>query len=812
MKTKKTILRTRIKWILSLSLTIIAILICYGAFAQAKRYGSRTNNDNNAIRASAAQAIDLPQQPPDAESDPQFRELRRRFIESYLGLGSVSSVEHAKALAAARALPVSPLLGSWVYQALTPLSNQDGGSPCTTPVPQSTFCGASARIDAIAVDPTSADIVYVGTNGGISKSVDGGQEQWTYLSANLSSQSIKSIAIDPLAHNIVYAGTGVAGTGVTPSYGIGIYRSTDSGATWKTFGLSQFSGKTVGKIAIDPVTAGSGTSTTLYASVTDGNQSVWKSTNSGTNWTQILTPTGNGDAGPFYDLAIAPPGPLAPATLYSVRPNGLFKTTDGGTTWSGSIHPRGTPPNPSAAGCIVFVNNTLYIAFTEGNGTTSWVTVAYSGNGGTSWTEVNPAPAGLSCFGVDPSNANRMFVGDASQTAMRYSLDGGSTWIVVGMNMHADNRSMAFCPKNPPGIDRIYLGNDAGLYRADYNGVGSITWYTKNESLPGALMYGVSISSDDHMVIGTQDNGTQKGYAGQDPPWKMQKGGDGWKPKIDQTTSSKSYLIYYENEDQHDNCHIIPPDGKYRIWTDGGLHTSAAPWLLVDGNPNPANVTPNEANCELCSFFPGMFVAPSNSMRVLMGFQNVWRSTDSGSSWHQLGGGPSGIDPNLVVEVLYEANSNPDYIYATTGGQHESTGHHVWVTTDSGGSWAPRNTGLPAGVGIRGINVHPNVPGTAYLACDVGVYKTTDTGGTWTAAGLSGLGCYDVAIDPANPEHIFAATTAGVYFSTNGGSNWSATVGIPAGVTVTSLSLNATSRHLAASTYGRGAYVLDLSQ
>src|SRR4029077_5945562 len=88
--------------------------------------------------------LSIPQQPPDAESDPQFRELRRRFMESYLGLGNVSSVEHAKALAAARAVPVSPLLGSWVYQALTPLSNQDGGSPCTTPFQQSTFCGASA--------------------------------------------------------------------------------------------------------------------------------------------------------------------------------------------------------------------------------------------------------------------------------------------------------------------------------------------------------------------------------------------------------------------------------------------------------------------------------------------------------------------------------------------------------------------------------------------------------------------------------------------------------------------------------------------
>src|SRR5206468_12939797 len=137
---------------------------------------------------------------------------------------------------------------------------------------------------------------------------------------------------------------------------------------------------------------------------------------------------------------------------------------------------------------------------------------------------------GLTCFGVDPSYPSRIFVGDAGQVRFRYSLNGGATWLLISSGMHRDVRSIAFCPLNPPNIDRNYVGTDGGIYRADYNGIeSSITWYSKNDNFAGALMTGISISSDDHIAIGTQDNGTQIGWAGQNPPWTMIWGGDGSK-------------------------------------------------------------------------------------------------------------------------------------------------------------------------------------------------------------------------------------------------------------------------------------------
>ena len=116
--------------------------------------------------------------------------------------------------------------------------------------------------------------------------------------------------------------------------------------------------------------------------------------------------------------------------------------------------------------------------------------------------------------------------------------------------------------------------------------------------------------------------------------------------------------------------------------------------------------------------------------------------------------------------------------------------------------------------GISAVTVDPINYLTAYLACDSGVYKTTDMGMTWTQRipqPLQNLIYRDVAIDPANPQHIFAASNAGVFASTDGGVTWgNMSDGIPAGMTVSALSFNAMSRQLAASTYGRGVYILNL--
>jgi photosystem II stability/assembly factor-like uncharacterized protein len=806
MKTIKSIFVTKCVLLIS-AIIVVTSLICYAALSQANHDDSR----RDAVASPATQIPDSGREALENENNPDFVKQRREWIDRFLGLGPALSPEaYAKALAEARAVPLAPLVQTWTFQALSPMENNYGG-------------GASARTDAIAVDPTNADIVYVGSEGGLSKSTDGG-ENWTNLLGNLYWQSISSIAIDPVAPNIIYAGTGT-----NTRFGTGIYRSTDSGATWsQVLGVSQFTGKTVRRIAIDPRTAGSATTTTLYASVTgSGTHSAWKSTNSGVTWTLIRSATGAGGGVTLYDIAIDPSN--SPSTIYVAAPDGLFTSANG---FSASIHPRGTPPCPSAPACLAFVNSTLYIAFRECPGgnpcspqCTPRTTIARSTNGGSSWNDLpqpcaatTPFPcADLGAFGVDPAHPGRIFVGGGG--LLVYSLDGGITW---GHNscepgttcVHPDIHSLAFCPTNS---QRNFLGTDGGIYRADYGGSGAMNWLDKNQNLAGSLMYGLSISSDDHIVMGNQDNGTQLGWLGRNPPWRLIFGGDGFKPRIDQNNSSKFYFTQY-------GC-VVSPD-----W--------GAPYRTTDGGTTSVPVTPHGAFGERSSFFPAMFVTSGNSARVIMGFRNIWRSTDSGDSWTRIGGTPCatpsptpscdfalqtdcGVEPSPTpgtATAVYEAPSNTNVIYAVFDSSR------LWVTQNANAgippgvdaTWTNRTNSLPGG--IQAVTIDPVNPQIAYVACNSansGLYKTTNMGMTWTQLGtqisLPYLGCWDLAIDPANASHIFVATGAGVYASTDAGTTWGGyDGGIPIGMAVTSLSFNATSRQLAASTYGRGAYVLDL--
>jgi photosystem II stability/assembly factor-like uncharacterized protein len=161
-----------------------------------------------------------------------------------------------------------------------------------------------------------------------------------------------------------------------------------------------------------------------------------------------------------------------------------------------------------------------------------------------------------------------------------------------------------------------------------------------------------------------------------------------------------------------------------------------------------------------------------------------------------------------TVKSVAEAHSNTNVIYVVCDRLR------VFVTTNAGpnASWTtitPNTTGF-----INGVIVDPSNSATAYLACDVGVYKTTNTGASWTLLQAPANLLYqDIAIDPDSTQHVYAAAFAGIYSSMNGGGTWSnITAGIPQGMEVTSLSFNRTSHKLAASTYGRGAYILDVGQ
>jgi photosystem II stability/assembly factor-like uncharacterized protein len=194
--------------------------------------------------------------------------------------------------------------------------------------------------------------------------------------------------------------------------------------------------------------------------------------------------------------------------------------------------------------------------------------------------------------------------------------------------------------------------------------------------------------------------------------------------------------------------------------------------------------------------------------------QHVVRTLDGTASpvvWTSIGTDPlpSGTPGvTAVVTAASEAPNNSNVIYAVTN--YDT----VFVTENAGlgiGATWQQVTEYRTPGGISTVKVDPTNYQIAYLACDSGIYKTTDMGASWTQYGTANLIYRDVAIDPTYPQNLFAASNAGVFASTDGGMTWgSMSEGIPTGMVVSSLSFNAASRQLAASTYGRGVYLLNV--
>ena len=215
------------------------------------------------------------------------------------------------------------------------------------------FQTVSGRVADMAVDPGDPNTFYVASaGGGVWKTTDGGGS-YVPLTDYLGDTAMGSIAVAKSQPSVIYAGTGEANNSGDSKYGIGLLKSTDGGATWSVIpgppdgsGLGAFVRRAISRIVVDPTDA-----LTVYLTVTDfaanglgDNTGVWKTTDGGSTWTNTTAAAGLTSFEPYSDLVIDPTiDPVAhhPLTLYTAigdifgsTANGIYKTTDGGTTWT----------------------------------------------------------------------------------------------------------------------------------------------------------------------------------------------------------------------------------------------------------------------------------------------------------------------------------------------------------------------------------------------------------------------------------------------------------------------------------------------
>jgi photosystem II stability/assembly factor-like uncharacterized protein len=653
------------------------------------------------------------------------------------------------------------------------------------------------RVVDMAVDPRHAKTLYIAAaGGGVWKSTDEGST-FTSVWPTDYTQTMGALAMGP--DGTLWAGTGEAnpaGGGMT-YFGNGVYKSADGGKTWQNVGLT--GSAAIGRIVVNPqnpdevwaAAAGS-----IYLS--SSQRGIYHTTNGGKTWQLALAPRDDTTGG--IDIALDPANPDRiyaalwdhhrdpAARTYGGVGSGLYRSDDDGATWTRLQNI--TTPLPSydraqtglasdaSLGRIGIAiapadPNRVYVITGDTNGFDKGFYV--SDDGGDSFRTAGHANNESEYqwwFGrvwVDPGNENHLFAADVS---LRQSFDGGQTWSSIG-SVHSDQHAMAFDPSTVSTADqsaeRIYLGNDGGVYHTDTDGTTASSW-THATYEPWNQAYHVALSSanDDRIATGLQDNGSVRTWtaAAPDPSdpslFNAYGGGDGHYVAIDPANEN----LYYQCS-QNGFC------GGVRDNPSTGTQST----LRFGSKPGTRFTTDAP-----------LVIDPANPSVLYIGGNVLDRSTDGGATWTQI----SPSDPaDLPGPPPAETENDPVYAntYATISvvapaassgspGSGASTIYvgtdtgYVWKTADGGQSWT-QMTGLPR-LWVNSITVDPTDASRAWVAFSgfrVGddtahLYETTDGGAHWSSVDgkLPNAPIEDVVLDQPH-DALYVATDLGVFWA-----------------------------------------------
>ncbi|MGH9834598.1 MAG: hypothetical protein ACRD9Y_16400 [Blastocatellia bacterium] len=688
----------------------------------------------------------------------------------------------------------------------------------------------SLAMGAIAIDPTNPNIIYAGTGeahfsgdsyygAGLLKSADGGAT-WMQITGPISASEPKqpaflnaafhALVIDPAAPSTLYAATATGlissasgSTTIPPLIGDrGVWKSTDGGLTWRNLNPANLStlNRAGTDVLLDPRDSrrvfAAISELGIYRSIAGGEPGTWEKLTAG-------LPASDLDR---IELAVGPPlAPSTNSTLYAAisrfsntRLLGVFKSTDGGATWT-----QTTTPAPTTGG-------TFYAL----------------------------------ALAVDPVDANVVYYGtlvNATNTGgtLWRSRDGGQTWVDLSMGngasggLHADTHWIAV---NPANRDLLFTANDGGVWRTDSATADVIAWTSLNQSLNLTQFYAIALHPTDPNTLlgGTQDNGTDR-YDG-DLNWFHSRGGDGGAVLIDQSNPQVMYHTFINRNNAGGAVPVIGPEISFNsggAWTRRGCFGCAAQM----GNFNPADRLSDYAPMAQHTGFTG---AQGNV--IYFGTHRLYRSADQGVTWTGLGASTDGFGADLTKTIPDPGYSNgfPSYLSAIAAHpaldqSANPPGEMVWVGTGDGLVQFTTNAGaltqatftnvtkapLPNRY-VTDIALDPNYRRRAVVvysgfntntpATPGHVFMTDDQGATWAniSGNLPDIPVNSVVIDPLLAGAVYIGTDLGVFQTMDGGATWiRLSSGMPK-VAVFMLRYAAANRSLVAATHGRGVFRLAL--
>jgi photosystem II stability/assembly factor-like uncharacterized protein len=639
------------------------------------------------------------------------------------------------------------------------------------------------RTRAAAGVPSQPNVFYMGqVNGGVWKSDDYGRT-WNPIFDHEPTQSIGAIAVAPSDPNIIYVSSGEGLHRPDLSVGDGIYKSTDAGKTWTHLpGLRD--GQQIPALAIDPRDPNK-----VFAAVLghpygpSEERGIYRSTDGGQAWQRVIAKDENTGGS---DVEIDPSNPnVVYASMWEVREGpwednnefngpggGLFKSTDGGSTW----HPltNGLPKDLSQIYVAIAPSDRrrLYATLSTASGK---LNVYRSDDAGDNWTQAtnDPRPSGRIGGGdlpvprVDPKNPDLLYV--ASTVTMR-SADGGKTWSGFRGAPGGDDYQNLWI--NPNNGDIILLVSDQGAIITVNRGQTWSSWYNQ----PTAQLYhAIADNSFPYRVCaGQQESGSV---------CINSRGNDGaitfrdWHPVG---------VIEYG--------YVAPdPLNPDLVYGAGRTEVSKFHWPtgeVQDITPIPLRNGKYRANrTEPLIFSP---VDP----HVLYYATNVlFKTTDGGSSWQEISkdltrenpGAPSSVGSmhNKGVEnqrgVIYSLAPSFKSLDTLWAGTDDGL---LWLTRDGGKNWSditPKE--LTPWSKVTQLSASHFDENTAYASVSrfrindthPYIYRTQDGGKNWKliTTGLPEFGPVDtVREDPVRKGLLFAGTENAVWVSFDDGDHW----------------------------------------
>ena len=697
-------------------------------------------------------------------------------------------------------------------------------------------------VDIEALDTSFTTVYVASASGGVFKSVNAGTT-WKPIFDDYASASIGDIALFQPNPEIVWVGTGEANNRNSVSWGDGIYKSIDGGRTFRNMGLR--STHQIARVITHPADPG-----IAYVAAVghlwgySGDRGVFKTIDGGTSWTKLGGGLPNDGRAGATDLVMDPANPdvLYAAFYHRLRRawtftsggprGGIFKSTDGGTTWTKLT--AGLPPGETGriGLAISRQNPQILMAIVEaaqsddlaqpGSG------IYRSEDGGSTWSYVNTynnRPFYYSQIRINPRDHQRVYV---LTTRFMVSADGGKTLRngSADEEIHGDFHAMWLDPANS---DRYYIGADKGASLTHDHG-GTFTLFD-NLAIGQYYRIGLDMRDPYYVYGGLQDNGTfavpsfsrdSRGILN-DAAWKVHWG-DGQDIQVDPTDWRR---VYTEAEGGSVR--------RYDPATRAAVSVRPAPANIVNYSEAVGTGTRGSAMFRFNWSAP-LVMSPHDPGTLFLGGNRLFRTTDRGESWRI-------ISPDLSTNdsaktrlqhggLTRESSGAETHGTITSIAQSPISASVIWVGTDDGNiqvtrdggtRWTNMRTGIrgvPAGTWVGRIVASHFDPGTAYVALDghrgdnftPWIFRTTDYGRSWTNIASNipdGQVVHLVREDRRYPNLLFAGTEFAVWATLDGGRRWTRFMnGMPT-VATQDLVIHPRDNDLVAGTHGRSIYIAD---